>query len=289
MLNEKREFDLYLTSGYGGIVFNDTLKDSLSGIRHLFTVLARGFLEVCRENGITEKGERHALTTAFLKTWALGTWEADQTLPAALHRLFERAAAASLSRYLADNQLPIPVKDRLKDWEGSLFETSKNNSIKENLNAVRFKCIVADALIQGPLKNEKLVLRDSASEGFGLQGDFTQRHTEQLLSIVALYLQSKPSDCVSVVLPLANLSHYLHKPTNKGKDSPYQSVSSFINKAGYAYEGRLLFHLTHPTNGCSKLAVDAKWLTDWDVHLIPADAAIPDGYTCYDDNRLRPC
>jgi len=56
MLNEKREFDLYLTQGYGGSLRTDNLADSLKGIRRVLTVLARGLLDICRENGIAEKG-----------------------------------------------------------------------------------------------------------------------------------------------------------------------------------------------------------------------------------------
>ena len=282
MLNEKQEFDLYLTAGYGNNVHYDTLKDGFKGIRRIFTVLARGFLNVCRENGITEKTTLHTLTIAFLKTWVTGTCDVDTTLPAALRHLFERAAAASLSRYLADNDRTLDVNDGISKWEKPLFEKTSNNFVEGNLNAIRFLCIVADALLQDPLKNEKLVLRYQEGTTFGLQGDFTEHHTEQLLSIVALYLQRRPTDCVSVLLPLADVSHYVGKPTNKGAGSSvYQSISPFINKAGYAYEGRPLFCSTQPAKNCNKLEVDAKWLADWDVHLAPADAAVPDGYVFY--------
>ncbi len=288
MLNEKQEFDLYLTAGYGNNVHYATLKDGFKGIRHIFTVLARGFLNVCRENGITEKNTLHTLTIAFLQTWVTGTCDVDTTLPAALRHLFERAAAASLSRYLADHDSKLNVNDGISKWEKPLFEKQDGNFVEGNLNAIRFQCIVADALLQDPLKNEKLVLRYQEGTTFGLGGDFEDNHKEQLLAIVALYLQSKPSDCGSAALPLANISHYLGKPTSKGvSDSVYKSVSTFINKAGYTYEERPLFRSTRPSKNCTKLEVDAKWLADWDVHLAPADAAVPDGYVSYDDTRLR--
>jgi hypothetical protein len=297
MLNEKQEFDLYLTAGYGNNVHYATLKDGFKGIRHIFTVLARGFLNVCRENGITKKNTLHTLTIAFLQTWVTGTCDVDTTLPVALRHLFERAAAASLSRYLADNGSKLDVDDGISKldvddgiskWGKPLFEKKSKKFVEGNLNTIRFQCIVADALLQGPLKNEKLVLRYQEGTTFGLGGDFENNHKEQLLAIVALYLQSKPSDCGSAALPLANISHYLGKPTNKGvSDSVYKSVSTFINKAGYTYEERPLFRSTQPAKNCNKLEVDAKWLADWDVHLAPADAAVPDGYVSYDDTRLR--
>ena len=140
--------------------------------------------------------------------------------------------------------------------------------------------------MQGPLKNEILVLRHSRFH-FGLQGNFNYRHKEQLLSIVALYLQRKPADCNSVPIALADLSNYMNKPCNKGNQNIFKSVATLIDKAGYSYKGRPLFFKECLADSCTKLSVDAQWLIDWDVHLAPAEKAVRSGYVWYDDDLLR--
>lgn len=288
MLNEKQEWNLYLTQGYGNLLRDDNLKEALSGIRRPMTVLARGFLTACHNLGITNIAQAERYTIDFLISWLLGTPPCDDTYPEPLRTLCDRAAAASLSKHLLRNNIQPDtsyITGRVEDWKKSLFETDHSHQ-SNTLNQINFKCIVADALLQGPLKNEILLLRKK-QHNFGLDGNFNEHHREFLLSIVACFLQYCPADCNSVVLPLAELSNYMNKPRNKGTCKTYKSVSPFIDRGGYTYKDRLLLIKDLLAQNCTKLTVNSQWLTDMDVHLAPADTPVPKGYIAYNDDTLR--
>ena len=72
MLNEIKEYELYLTKGYGGIIRKKNLQDSLAGIRSALTLLARGFIADCKKEGIFDIAKIHLYTKTFLEVWLVG-------------------------------------------------------------------------------------------------------------------------------------------------------------------------------------------------------------------------
>ena len=311
MLNEKQEYRLYLTADYGDLLRRDNLTDCLSGLRPVLTVLARGFLENCRESGVRDPADLHRYTIAFLKVWLLGEAVSqledgtDEALREAATRpllaeKLQAAADACLLRHLDEQEVRIKsgkfvandhslrlrfLLNKIHSWSDSLFYSYNEQS----LNAIYFKAIVADALYQGPLTDLVLQLREGDEPFFGLQGNFGYSRHLCLLGIVALYLQRKPSFCQSTPIVMAHFSNYLKKPTrSKDKSERYKSVSALLQQADYRYDGRPLFSLHHLTPSCVKLAVNADWLRHYDLRLVSPDEPLPSGYCRFDDRQLRP-
>ncbi len=318
MLDEKLEYSLYLTKGYGGIIYKNTIKDSLKGIRAILTVLARGFLEDCRDERIESIERKHRYTVAFLKIWLLGDGisllkdndpqndlSEIEKYPLLKERC-ELAKNACLLSYMEEKGIKTGSKSnadylrsRIKQWDSPVFpsqdkenEKKRPESSKSTLNAIRFKCIVADALEQGPLKKNVMLIRYSSEWGYGISGldarSYVDRESRMrtLLGIVAIYLLNKPQNCKSANVTIAQISNYLGKPCNEGLESIYKSVATFIDYGGFAYNNTPLFVKEELANSCTKLTVNAEWLQRFDVHLASADLSKESGYVVYDDEKL---
>ena len=305
MLNEKKEYELYLTEGYDGLIRRANLADSLNGIRSVLTLLSRGFIDCLRDAEISDMEIIGRYTTAFLKVWLVGKVAANEQetlvemekIPL-LCKQVEKADTANLHKYMNKENITIKKKgskqkdtdsDRLyyllgkiKGWSLSMFYEDKNS-----LNAMRFKSIIADALYMGSLKNEVLLVKRGA-KNHGLLGNFEYDRMWSVMGIVAAWLQQKPVENKSGVVVTAQLSNYLGKRAySKDKTEKYDSINALIERAGYTYNGNPLFILEEVTRSCNKLWVDEGWLYDYRVHLAPADTPDEIGYARYDDDSLR--
>jgi hypothetical protein len=333
MLDEKLEYNLYLTKGYEGLLSNENLADSLKGLRRVLTVLARGFLDTCYAEKITDVHKQHIYTVSFLKVWLIGDEVSDicddelkDALEeiakyAKLNKQLKLAKKANLLSHMIENKIKFKsskafdadfcrsfLKKRISSWDKTMFPTGNFSSF----NAIYFKGILADAYNRGPLTNSVLLVRCYSCANHGISGDFGEdnyscmrgpgsagkvyyrnsTHKIQksrmafILAIVALYLQGKPDNCEGVPVVWADLSNYIGKPCNKDKKKVFGSIVPFIQYGGYKYNGRFLFTKERVKDTFNKLTVDSNWLTDYDVHLAPADKPIPKGYVLYDDKDL---
>ncbi|MBO7218000.1 MAG: hypothetical protein J6V50_04790, partial [Clostridia bacterium] len=208
MLNEIKEYEFYLTRGYGDIIRSKNLKDSLSGIRAILVALARGFIGDCKNEGIFDTEKLHFYTIAFLKVWLVGIEAAienaanknDQMLGNTLKEIesykilserLKKADAENLLGYMNREKININGKNntdqtrrgflffKLNDWSNPLFPEADNS-----LNAIRFEAIVADAIFKGELKNSLLRIRETDKSNHGMEGDFGDSRMWVVLGIV---------------------------------------------------------------------------------------------------------
>lgn len=311
MLNERLEYNLYLTKGYGGLILGENLKDGLKGIKWVLTLLARGFIDICRENQICDIKTIDTYTEAFLKVWILGEKvsglndvKLNETIETMSKNLrlrvqLQNAQKVCLLEHMNRNNIVVKGKitntdelrfkfllEKVEKWNEWMF---KENA--DSLNAIRFKSVIANAFHNGSLTNKVLLIKKSNSRDFGWQGDKIKENKKYLLGIIVVYLQKKFHDCQTVPITLSDISNYINKNASSKKASKsFDSVSALLSDAGYKYNGSPLFYrsnLLSSKNSGSKLSVNPMWLKDYDVHLMSAEEEVPEGYLCFDDSKIR--
>ena len=94
MLNEYKEYQLLLTEGYGELLRRDNIKNKLSGLRPVLTIIARGFLELCEKEGITDIAEKSSACDNFLKCWLMGEYKKQPFYSEKVCAEFEKAKKA---------------------------------------------------------------------------------------------------------------------------------------------------------------------------------------------------
>jgi len=304
MLNEIKEYSLYLTKGYGKLIYNPNLSDKLKGIRAVLTLLARGFLDDCYNDGVDSLETQHWYTVAFLQTWLIGervTELSDERINNALNEIrayptlqqkLDLAKEANLLDYMIAENIKIKddksgsledyLKSRIMAWSSSMFYSSS----KQSLNAVYFKSIIADALELGPLTDNVLVYRKKLIADFGSKDKYFRSHMVMLLGVTAVYLQKKNSTQKSVPISLAQISNYLGKPCNKDSSKVFTSISPFIDYSGYTFLGRPILVKRIMANSCTKLTVDEFWLEHYGIRLVPANTRVLPGYAKFDDTHI---
>ncbi|MBQ5816408.1 MAG: hypothetical protein IIW33_02985 [Oscillospiraceae bacterium] len=291
MLNEKKEYSLYLKKGYGSLLRRDNLKNDLAGIRQALTILARGFLELCESEGCTSISEKTALCKDFLYCFMTGDCNLSKDLPIAINHEFKKAKNSSILKHIVDNEIKIrSVKDcgksavceylhkKMASWENSMFFSLQKNSVNE----IYFKSIIADALHKGALTNKRLVLK--TTHGIECDGEACE-NIGALFCIVAACLQNIAEGQCSVAVRLAQISNLLNKPTCKKKkrDSDFACLQGFVEGEHFTYKGSPIITKLSLAGGVVKLCLNEQWLRDADVHLVSADEKIGDGYAAFSD------
>ena len=320
MLNEKEEYNLYLSSpDYGGLIRADNLLENLSGMKHVLEILARGFLGKCKEAKVTEDNEKYQYCTEFLKIWlagglnALPCYQGISNYPL-LQKEFLKADKNNLKRYLislgfdnkgqykfcklfsaankkacTDNHTALEKldeywKNKISALDKSMFFSTTENS----QNQIYFKTVIADAIHKGPL-TEKIMVLKKGKDNFGLKGDFKQqKRMSILLAIVGVYLQNKYHNQESVPVNFAQISNMVGlASSSRGKGKELYSVSGLTGEAAFAYKGKPLFVKSKITDAGNKLRVNPEWLKDFDVHLIYAEERFDRReYTSFSDDFI---
>lgn len=299
MLNEYKEYQLLLTEGYGELLRRDNLKNKLSGLRPVLTIIARGFLELCAKEGITDIAEKSSACDNFLKCWLMGEYKKQPFYSEKVCAEFEKAKKASLIKYIIKEKMNIRglkccdkdtvtkyLNDKIDLWENSMFYSLNENSVNE----IYFKVIIADALNKGKLTNQKLVIKNNLP----LYGVFCSlQATEQintLLAAVAVCLQYLPKGQYCSIAKLVQISNYINKPTaqkNK-RASALSSVAGFVEEELFNYNGSPVIRKTTLTSGVVKFVLNRSWLEDFDVKLIDNNQQTEEGYIAFSDHDLFP-
>lgn len=297
MLNEIKEYSIYLSEGYCGLIRRDNINDGFKGLRYVLTLLARGFLDDCYKEGIVGINEQHRYTESFLKVWLVGELVSElkdgesvisnvqelSKYPVLKNRL-QRAKKANLLSYmdsLNNNSRSNKAKlfARIREWSKPIFECDD----KQSLNAIYFRNMIADALDQGSLTHNVLVFHSRLKNDYVSGKRSSEDHFNILLGIVSVYLQSRTENVESVPIVIAQLSNYLGKRCNKDSNDVYGSISPFIAKSGYSYEGKPILVKRMVGSSITKLTVNSDWLREYDIHLVPANTPLLLGYAKYAD------
>ncbi len=299
MLNEKQEYQLYLTQDYGNLFRNDNIINGLNGIRPILTVLARGFIDLCMQEGVTDIGEQTALCQSFLTCWLNEDYTQPHNLPQRLQEEFAAASDCSLRKHIVCHSLKKKkadvcteetvseaLSDKIDMWKKSMFFSAA----KDSVNAIYFTAIIADALHKGPLTDKRLILKADADNYGIVCTKEAAEHLRQLIAVVAMCLQNLPADQVSSVTKVAQLSNYLNiapNPQTK-RSSHYSCVTGYVENDRFTYRGEPIVSKQEVIPGVVKMVLNSRWLKDYDVHLANRDAIIPPTYTVYDDYSLLP-
>ena len=299
MLDEKKEYQLYLTQGYGGLLRRDNLKNDLAGIRRAFFVLARGFIALCDREGVCDLNSKHTLCREFLLCWLTGKYDASVYAPKAIVSELEKAAKAALSKHLVDEKIKIKsasgcdekavseyINKKIGLWDNSLFFSLQKNSANE----VYFKAIIADAIHKGNLTDKVLVVKNGG-QNYGIEGkDPSSENLKTLLYIVSEILENLPLGQKTAVVTKAQLSNLVNKPScrKKRRDSAFASLEGFVGSRHFAYKGEPIVIETSLAGGIIKLSVNQKWISDYGVHLADANVVVERGYTAFCDRDLAP-
>ena len=299
MLDEKREYQLYLTQGYGGLLRRDNLKNDLAGIRQVLTILARGFIELCGREGLSDLNSKHALCKEFLKCWVTGEHSTSTDAPKGIVAELEKAKKASLLKHLVDNEIKPKslskggrseilkyLNDKVELWENSMFFSLQKNSANE----IYFKTVIADALHKGGLTDSVLIIKNGG-QGYGIEGkDLSSQNLNTLLYIVGAVLQNAASGQKTALAKMAQISNLVNKPTcrKKKRDSAFASLQGFVDSDLFTYKGKPIVAKTSLAGGIVKLSVNEKWVSDYGVQLAQANVVVDRGYTALRDSDLSP-
>lgn len=299
MLNEIREYELYLEKDYGGLYKRDNAKNNLSGLRAILTCLARGFLDLLSRLNVTDWSQKDSLTQEFLICWLMGEYTPCEDLNDEIVAEFKKAKKCCLLNYIVNNDIKIKclpdssrktvsnfLESKVTSWKKSMFFATKENSVNE----IYFKGIIADALQKGPLKNSVMIIKQN-EENFGITTtEEGLKNIKNLFAVIAICLQNLPSGQKSAVIKMAHLSNALNKPTNvkKKRDSLLSAVTGYVDSDIYTYNGKPIVSKTEIVGGVVKLILNKEWLKDYDVKLIDFNDSIDCGYEIFTDKELFP-
>lgn len=297
MLNEQREYQLLFTENFDCVLRKENIRRDLSGIRQVLTTLARGFLELAKNEGIEDIADKTSLCCDFLKCWIIGEYSLDKPYPKKIVEEFKRAQKYSLYNNIVINQITIKkiksseetevykyLKSKVKDWSNELFSSSQKSSV----NSIYFKGIIADALFMGPLKNMVLTLKNT-SQNFGITcNNEAKEYLKELLAVVAICLKSVPKGQENSIAKLAVISNYLNKPTTpkNSRSKIYKSLVCFFDENEFSYNKEPIIVKKELTSGVIKFAFNKAWLKDYDVKLINANEKPKTGYISFTDDDL---
>jgi hypothetical protein len=285
MLNEVREYNLYLSQDRKCIPLrNETTKKNLTGIRRPLQVLARGFLELCKNNDVSPT-QTIAGCKVFLYGWICGEAHKDLAtlkLPKSVLDECERARENSFLRYAQKGQdadaaqaLADAYTKKARSWYQSPY-TPKNISRENTFNQCYFSYIIADAICLGDLREQCLVLNRSGDQFYGLSG--TDADRKIALAIVAQYLQLQ--QVIGNVpnrefLPIVQgeIGNWVNVRSKKSGSN--NSVAKSISEVKLAGTDTLLMEKV--LMNCSiKIRVSSTWLTNLDAKLIPEEDVTED-------------
>lgn len=297
MLNEKTEYALYLTKGYGNLLTKGNIENGLSGLRQVLTVLARGFLELLNSEGITSLQDQDALCAQFLLCWLHEKYTLPECTTERIKKEFQKAQNCSLLKHIVENELKVKgfggcerakveaaLEAKVVSWEKSMFFSLSDNSVNE----IKFKAIIADALLAGPLTNKKLVIRgDKLNYGLECAADHI-RYMERLFAIVGACLQRRSGAGKGAVVKMCELSNYLDRPANNKnkRSSPLYAIDGYFSTRYFTYGGIPILTKTSVSGGVLKVFFNEKWLRDLEVRLVDADRAVAAPYVAFGDTDL---
>lgn len=298
MLDERKEYRLYLAKGYGGLFKRDNIKNGLAGLRPILICIARGFLELLEETGVESLAKKDLLTQEFLSCWLTGEYNISSDTHYEIVNEFKKAQKACLLDEIVFGQMRIrglkdaerkTVKKFLTDkviaFKKSMFYSSKKNSVNE----IYFKAIIADALYKGKLKNQLLAIKNH-KENFGIETSAEGlENLSNLLAIVATCLQNSQEGQLGCNVKTAQLSNVLNRPTlrKKKRDSAFSAVEGYID-GGYTYNGRPIILKQQLVGGVVKLVLNEEWVNEFNPHLLDFNAAAKTGYKIFTNQELLP-
>lgn len=297
MLNEKKEYEFYLTRGYGNLLTKDNMENGLSGLRQALTVLARGFLELLESEGISAISDQDTLCSEFLFCWLNERYTLPKIATPRIRREFQKAEQCSLLRHIVDNKVKVKdfggcdrdtvenaMENKISNWKKSLFFSMSENSVNE----IKVKAIIADALFLGPLTNKKLVLR-SDKPYYGIEcSDDHVSYIDRLLAIVGACLQRRTEKNKGAVVKMCELSNYLDKPANNKnkRSSPLYSIDGYFSTPYLTYGGNPILTKAPVTAGVLKVFFNEAWLKDHEVRLADAEETVEWPYLALSDFDL---
>lgn len=297
MLNEIREYELYLKKDYGGLYKRDNVKNNLSGLRAILTCLARGFLDLLKQLDVTDWSQKDSLTQEFLICWLTGKYELCDNLDSKIIDEFKKAKECCLLDHIINGEMKIRclpdasrktvsnfLESKVASWKKSMFFSTKENSVNE----IYFKGIIADALQKGPLKNSVMIIKQNG-DNFGITTtEEGFKNIKNLFAVIAICLQNLPSGQKSTVIKMAQLSNALNKPTNvkKIRDSLLSAINGYVDSDIYTYNSKPIVSKTEIVGGVVKLFLNQEWLKDYDVKLIDFNDSIDCGYEIFTDKEL---
>ena len=296
MLNEKKEYEFYLTKGYGKLLTKDNVENGLAGLRHVLTVLARGFLELIETEGINSTEQKDTLCQEFLFCWLTEEYTLPKYATKRIAKEFLKAKESSLLKHIVTTKIKVSgfggtdmadvkagLNKKVNSWKSSMFFSLSENSVNE----IKFKAIIADALILGPLADRKLVVRnDVAFYGIDCENDHTV-YIDNLLAIVGESLKRVSLGQTGAVVKMCELSNYLAKPANNKnkRSSPLYSVDGYFADH-LTYKGEPILRKERVTGGVVKVFFNQNWLNDLGVRLAPANEKISAPFTAFSDFDL---
>lgn len=296
MLDERREYELYLTKDFGGLYKRENIKNGLSGIRHILTILARGFLELCDEEGIFDYKKKDSLTQAFLICWLKGEYPSCE-LSFGLEEEFFKAKKCCLLDHIVEGAIKIRkaegtaraqvlkyIEDKITAWEKSMFFSVYENSVNE----IYFKAIIADAIHKGPLTRKVLVIKKEQT-GFGISADpDALRNIHTLFAVVAVCLQNLPRGQKSATIKMSQLSNQLGRPAyrKKQRDSYLSAVEGYVDHIFFTYKNEPIVYKNEIAGGVVKFILNEKWLNDFDVKLVDCDKKLEANYEVLTSEEL---
>ena len=289
MLNEQHEYRLYLTKDYGGLFRRDNIGNGLNGIRHILTILARGFIDLCVQEGVTDVAQQTAFCQDFLICWLNGKYTLPHDVPRRLQEEFATASDCSLLAHIVRNNIKLSeanICSKISAWKTSMFFSKADNSA----NAIYFTAIIADALHQGPLTDRVLILKtNTENHGIVCTPEAVQ-YLNRVLAMVAVCLQHIPTHQTSGVITNAQLTNYLNiSPSRKDKSkSIYTCIAGYVDGNRFTYCNQPILSKQEVIRGVDKKVLNRQWLKDYDVRLVDRDVKVPPNYTVYDDNSLLP-
>ena len=297
MLNEKKEYELYLTGGYGKLLTKDNIENGLSGLRHILTVLARGFLELLDAEGGYSLAEKDALCQEFLFCWINEKYTLPEKVSDKVAAEFKKAKSCSLLKHIVKNEIKVKgfggceqtavekaLEGKISAWKKSMFFSLSENSVNE----IKVRAIIADALLAGPLTNKKLVIK-SDRLFYGI--DCNEKHVEyidSLLAIVGACLKRLKDGQNGAVVKMCELSNYLAKPTNNKnkRSSPLYSVDGYFSTPYLTYGGAPILRKEAVTGGVVKVFLNENWVNDLGVRLADQNEKVPVPFIALDDFDL---
>ena len=298
MLNERNEFRLYLCGDRTKMPLrNETTQESLTGIRRPLQVLARGFLEICENEGISAPQSFDACK-AFLYGWICGEAHKDHqalALPQTLENECANARNSSFLFYAAEGKtqeeqekLQNAYREKALEWYRPAYFSGKVT--RENtFNQCYFSYIIADALFFGNLRNERLLVKNTYGLTYGLTG--TDDDRKVALAMVSQYLQLRrhiPDTTNREYIPIVQgeIANWVNiRPKKNGDKS---SVALAISRVRPEWAQELLMEKV--TMNCNvKIRIHPGWLETLDVQLVP-DSSITEAhkkaYYIFTDKQL---
>lgn len=299
MLNEKLEYELYLEGNVTAELLRyDALADSLSGIRRPLTILTRGMIDLCREEGISFP-ETERCGKLLMRLW-LGSQETIDA-PEVLQRPLRMAKENNLHRYL-DNLLSIrggkkpkpesvekihgKIRAKLADLSDSVFTSSeKSQNHANDYNRITEDSIFADALLAGPLQERYLAFRCKEQDE---PGDISFRHiraqnnVDIALAMIGFYLQHKAQDQEYIPVTYVEIANWVGCPCKKKTSKKEEENPKKNTKPGkaernikdvrdntqyFCYGGQPLFE-EYQFDNTNKLRVNPRWILDHEAKLI---------------------